>query len=122
MSERAGTSRREVGERGEELAASWYRVRGYQVLDRNWRCPEGELDLVLRRQGTVVFCEVRTRTTDRFGSGAESVSFHKRRRVRHLAVRWLAAGGARRLGGAVDIRFDVVSITGGELEVTEAAF
>jgi putative endonuclease len=71
---------------------------------------------------TVAFCEVKTRTTDRFGSGAESVLEAKQRRIRRLAARWLseltpASGRAR-----VDVRFDVVSITAGRIEVIEDAF
>jgi putative endonuclease len=70
----------------------------------------------------VAFCEVKTRSSDRFGTGAESVLEAKQRRIRRLAARWLgeltpASGRAR-----VDVRFDVVSITGGRLEVIEDAF
>ena len=76
----------------------------------------------MRLGKTVAFCEVKTRTTDRFGSGAESVLEAKQRRIRRLAARWLseltpASGRAR-----VDVRFDVVSITAGRIEVIEDAF
>jgi putative endonuclease len=122
VTERAGSSRRDLGRHGENVAARWYVEHGYQVLDRNWRCRDGELDLILCRGHTVVFCEVKTRTTDRFGTGLESVSPAKCRRIRRLAGRWLSEGGSRRLGGAVDVRFDVASLTAGILEVTEDAF
>jgi putative endonuclease len=124
VTERAGTSRRDTGRYGEDVTARWYVDHGYELLDRNWRCREGELDLVVRRGRTAVFCEVKTRTTDRFGTGAESVSPAKCRRIRRLAGRWLAEGGSRRLGlgGAVEVRFDVASLTAGILEVTEDAF
>jgi putative endonuclease len=124
VTERAGTSRRDTGRHGEDVTARWYVDHGYELLDRNWRCRDGELDLVVRRGRTVVFCEVKTRTTDRFGSGSESVSPAKCRRIRRLAGRWLAEGGARRMGrgGAVDVRFDVASLTAGILEVIEDAF
>ena len=120
-------SRRAIGSRGEEVAARWYLDNGYRILDRNWRCREGELDLVLCRHRTVVFCEVKTRTTDRFGTGAESVSPAKQRRIRRLAGRWLAQAdpglvGSDPVGRTSDVRFDVASLTAGLLEIVEGAF
>ena len=114
--------RRTLGARGEDLAARWYEEQGYEVLERNWRRREGEVDLIVRRGATVVFCEVKTRSSDRFGTGAESVLPAKQRRIRRLASRWLseltpAAGRAR-----VEVRFDVVSITSGAVDVIEDAF
>jgi putative endonuclease len=111
-----------LGAQGESLAARWYEARGYEIIDRNWRRREGEIDLIVRQRTTVVFCEVKTRSSDRLGSGAESVLPAKQRRIRRLAARWLseltpASGRAR-----VDVRFDVVSITGGQIEVIEGAF
>ncbi len=114
--------RRALGAEGEDLAVRWYEAHGYEILERNWRRREGEVDLVVRRGATVVFCEVKTRSTDRFGTGAESVLPAKQRRIRRLAARWLseltpAVGRAR-----VELRFDVVSITAGQVEVIEEAF
>jgi putative endonuclease len=119
----AGPDRRSaLGRDGEDVAAAWYEDAGYEVIDRNWRRREGEVDLIVRRDRTVVFCEVKTRTSDRFGTGAESVLEAKQRRIRRLASRWLSeltpASGRSR----VDVRFDVVSITAGEVEVIEDAF
>ena len=117
--------RLDLGARGEELAVAWYTSRGYAVLARNWRCREGELDLVASRGGCVVFCEVKTRTGTVFGLPAEAVTAEKQRRLRRLATRWL---GARRPSvGFSDVRFDVACVTlrpGTEpsLEVIEAAF
>ncbi len=122
MTSGAGASRRATGRRGEELAARWYVEHGFEIVDRNWRRREGELDLVARRAGTVVFCEVKTRTTDRFGTGAESVPPVKRRRIRRLAARWLAETRDRRPDGRLEIRFDVASVTAGVLEVIPDAF
>jgi putative endonuclease len=111
-----------LGAGGEDRAAAWYEDHGYEVLERNWRRREGEVDLIVRSGRTVVFCEVKTRSTDRFGTGAEAVLPAKQRRIRRLAARWLseltpASGRAR-----VEVRFDVVSITAGTLEVVEDAF
>jgi len=123
---RSGTAdadrRRALGQAGEDLASRWYEDHGYEVLDRNWQRREGEVDLIVRRGATVVFCEVKTRSSDRFGTGAESVLEAKQRRIRRLASRWLseltpAVGRAR-----VVVRFDVVSITAGHIEVIENAF
>jgi putative endonuclease len=111
-------ARRALGVEGEARAAAWYEDRGYAVLHRNWRCREGELDLVVRRRRELVFVEVKTRRTDRFGSPAEAVTPDKQRRLRALAARYLAATGER----AGHLRFDVVSILAGRLEVIEAAF
>ena len=118
-----GVDRRQaLGAAGEDAAAAWYEGRGYEVLERNWRRREGEVDLIARQGRTVVFCEVKARTSDRFGTGAEAVLAPKQRRIRRLAARWLseltpAAGRSR-----VDVRFDVVSVTAGEVEVIEDAF
>jgi putative endonuclease len=132
---------RELGARGERLAAEWYATRGYQVVARNWRCRDGELDLVVARPGELVFCEVKTRSSDRFGVPAEAVTPAKQRRLRLLAARFLAAGGAAGATGAVGatgaagatgavagsgggrrLRFDVVAVTGDRVEVIDAAF
>jgi putative endonuclease len=110
-------ARRALGAAGEDRAADWYRRRGYTVLARNWRCREGELDLVVRRGRVLVFVEVKTRRSDRFGVPAEAVTPTKQRRLRTLARRYLADTGERG-----SLRFDVVSILAGRIEVIEAAF
>ena len=117
--------RLDLGARGEDLAAAWYTGRGYTVLGRNWRCREGELDLVVARERCVVFCEVKTRTGAGFGIPAEAVTAEKRRRLRRLAARWL--GEQPPSGGFADVRFDVASVmlragAAAEVEVIEAAF
>ena len=97
-----------LGRYGEQLAAQHLCSAGMTVLARNWRCPQGELDLVLRdTDGTVVFCEVKTRSGTGFGEPSEAVGRTKARRLRALACRWLLE---HRPPGAVEIRFDVVSI------------
>jgi putative endonuclease len=111
-------ARRALGQAGEDRAAAWYRAHGYEVHDRNWRCRDGELDLVVSRARTLVFVEVKTRRTDRFGIPAEAITPAKQRRLRDLARRYLEATGAR----PAALRFDVVSILGGQLEVLTAAF
>ena len=98
----------ELGRWGEDLAAQHVAAAGAQVLARNWRCREGELDLVaLEPDGTVVFVEVKTRSGTGFGEPAEAVGPVKARRVRLLACRWLAE---HRPAGAGGLRFDVVAV------------
>lgn len=99
--------RRELGDRGEALVADWYAAAGYAVLERNWRCREGELDLVAAGPSVLVFCEVKTRRGHAFGQPFEAVTAAKQRRIRGLAARWLA----ERRVGAPRIRFDVASVT-----------
>src|SRR5262245_15352113 len=117
-SDRVTQVRRSLGASGEEAVAEWYVARGYEVVARNWRCKDGELDLIVRQGRTFVFCEVKTRTSDLFGVPAESVNRQKQVRVRHLAARWLEDAPMRPIG----IRFDVASVLAGEIEVLEGAF
>jgi putative endonuclease len=110
--------RQQRGARGEAAAASWYQARGYEVLARNWRCREGELDLVLRSGRTYVFCEVKARASAAFGAPVEAVTASKQARIRRLAARWLQESGAR----PAAVRFDVASVLGRRLDVVEQAF
>ena len=97
-----------LGRWGEDLAVQHLEATGAQVLARNWRCREGELDVVaLERDGTLVFCEVKTRSGSGFGEPAEAVGQVKARRLRVLAARWLADC---RPPGPHELRFDVVSV------------
>ena len=115
-----------LGAAGEAAVAQWYERRGLEVLDRNWRCPSGEIDLILNvvdGRACVVFCEVKTRTGSRHGIGAEAVDHRKRRRLRQLAAAWLAA---HPMVGTRDVRFDVASVDwdgrGFAIRVIESAF
>jgi putative endonuclease len=113
------------GTEGEQLAAEWYAARGYRIVARNWRCPEGELDLVAARSGELVFCEVKARTTARYGVPAEAVTLAKQRRVRVLAARFLDAHGpvvTATAGPGAARRFDVAAVLRGEITVIEAAY
>ncbi|MGI9093754.1 MAG: YraN family protein [Mycobacteriales bacterium] len=95
-----------VGAYGEQVAARHLQDVGMRVLDRNWRCPEGEIDLVLADGEVVVFCEVKTRSSLDYGDPAEAVVGRKAARLRRLGLRWLAAqGDAWR-----PVRFDVVTV------------
>ncbi|MFV0256883.1 MAG: YraN family protein [Acidimicrobiales bacterium] len=105
-----------IGRAGEDAAAAWYEARGYRIVDRNWRSPRGELDLVVGCADLIVFCEVKTRRSDRYGTPAEAVDARKQAQVRRLAREWLATSEHhyRRL------RFDMAAVDGrGHVEVIE---
>ena len=95
-----------VGAYGERVAVRYLIDQGMVLLDRNWRCRSGELDAVLREGDTVVFAEIKTRRSGRFGTPAEAVVRAKVHRLRHLATLWLAQSNAR----PPKVRFDVVSV------------
>jgi putative endonuclease len=102
---------------GEAAAASLYRGLGFRVVDRNYRAGRGEIDLVVRRGDTLVFVEVKTRRSDRWGLPAEAVGAAKQAQLKRLAAAWLG----EHKPGYVEVRFDVVSVivrAGREAEVT----
>jgi putative endonuclease len=97
-------SRRALGAYGEELAARMLTTElGMVLLDRNWRCPEGELDLVLRDGDVLVACEVKTRRGDGCGSPHEAVGDAKLDRLHRLVWRWAEERGIRPAGTRVDL-------------------
>jgi putative endonuclease len=95
-----------VGSYGERVAARALCAAGMTLLDRNWRDRAGELDIVARDGFVIVFCEVKTRRGDAFGSPGEAVGPAKQRRLRRLAAAWLAAHP----GVRGEVRFDVVEV------------
>jgi putative endonuclease len=124
---RGPPDRRALGQRGEDVAAAFLTDRGLVVLDRNWRCREGELDLVAAAGDRLVVAEVKTRSGTGFGVPAEAVTARKAARIRRLAQRWLAARHAAGGSGFAEVRFDVLAVlvTGGDaprVEHYEGAF
>jgi putative endonuclease len=97
---------RELGERGEELAVRYLIKKKYRILARNWRDRGGEIDIIARDRGTLVFVEVKTRASDSFAQPVESVGYHKQDKLRHLAERYIA----RQDLADCQARFDVISI------------
>jgi putative endonuclease len=94
-----------VGAFGEEATLELYRSQGFDLLERNWRCSAGEVDLILGRDDLVVFCEVKTRRSSGLGGGYEAVTHRKERKLRALAEIYLRPRPAAR-----SIRFDVASV------------
>jgi putative endonuclease len=95
-----------VGRYGEDVAVRHLTDAGLEIVDRNWRCPEGEIDIVARERDVLVICEVKTRSSVLFGLPAEAVTHRKQDRMRRLAYLWLSQHSAR----APEVRFDVVSV------------
>jgi putative endonuclease len=96
----------ELGRRGEDLAVQYLERRGLVVLSRNWRCRDGEIDVVATQRGRLVVCEVKTRSGTRFGEPAEAVTTRKAARIRRVTQAWLAAHHVR----WCEIRFDVLAV------------
>lgn len=96
-----------VGEYGERLAARTLAEAGWTVVDRNWRCARGEIDIVAIDGDVLVAVEVKTRRSDAFGGPLEAVTPRKAARLRGLVAQWLADHG----GGFAGVRVDLVAIT-----------
>ena len=117
------TSPQALGVLGEELAYHELRRRSYKVLLRNYECVLGEIDLIAKHQGFLVFVEVRTRSTEEMGTPAESVTREKRRQILKVAKYYLNRYGIQ----DVPCRFDVVGVLlmpnrEPEIDVIESAF
>jgi len=97
---------RNLGRSGEAVAAKYYRQRGYILLNHNYRTRLGELDLVLYKEGLLVFAEVKTRTTVGSIAPADAVNFHKRQRLIQAARQYLRHSPY----ADAPIRFDVVEV------------
>jgi putative endonuclease len=117
MTTRTTLTRAEIGALGEQLAAEHLTSLGLRIVARNWRCRWGELDLIAADSAarTVVFVEVKTRTTDRFGGVAQAVTHQKVRRLRRLAGLWLAG----QHGGWAAVRIDVIGVRIGRRRTPE---
>jgi len=95
-----------VGRYGEDVAVRHLTDAGLEIVARNWRCAEGEIDIVARERGALVICEVKTRSSVRFGLPAEAITRAKADRLRRLAYLWLQDHPAH----GAEVRFDVVSV------------
>lgn len=95
-----------LGTYGEGLAERHLRAIGMVVLERNWRCEIGEVDLVLREGDVLVVCEVKTRSSDAYGSPHEAITEVKAARLRRLAARWVSEHAVR----PREVRIDLVAV------------
>lgn len=99
--------RASLGRRGERLAARFLKRKGYRILNRNWRCPVGEIDLVCADGDALVFVEVKSRTEDDFLPPEAGVGWRKRKKLERLALYYMSARGLE----GIDWRVDAVSVT-----------
>ncbi len=95
-----------VGTKGEQLAVKFLKKKGYKILQRNYRRRSGEIDIVCYDHGTIVFVEVKTRYSDKYGPPELSVTEAKKRQIVKIALQYIAE---KKIEG-IDLRFDVVSI------------
>jgi putative endonuclease len=95
-----------LGKYGEQLAAEHLEAAGLVLIQRNWRCRHGELDIVARDGDVLVICEVKARSSTAFGTPAEAVDWRKAARLRRLAALWLQESTER----FESIRFDIVAV------------
>jgi putative endonuclease len=105
-----------LGKSGEKKAASYLKKKGYQILHMNYRCRFGEIDIIAKQGDTVVFVEVKTRSSDKYGLGYESVTASKQEKLLKTTQFFFAENGES------PARFDVISIDGKEVSHIENAF
>lgn len=111
-------NKRRIGSKYEREAGIFLEKQGYQVLEYNYRCRTGEIDLIAKENECLVFCEVKYRADNRNGSPLEAVGEQKRKRIFRCALHYLATKG----GWEMPCRFDVVGITGEEFCLVKNAF
>lgn len=104
-----------IGKYGEDLAASFLKDRGYSVIERNWRCSIGEIDLIARNKNFLVFVEVKTRNGSGFGHPFEAITAKKVLRMRRLSAKWVADHNLQEL----NLRLDAIAvlISGGKVSI-----
>lgn len=100
----------ELGVRGERLAVAHLEGAGYAIVERNWRCPQGEIDVVAMDGDETVFVEVKTRSSVRFGHPLEAITVQKLARLRRLAAAWCAAHPPGHPGDHDRIRIDAIAV------------
>lgn len=103
MTETTAAARMALGQYGEKVAARHLVEKGLVLLERNWRCDEGEIDLVLRDGATLVVCEVKTRTSLEVGTPHEAITDAKLARLKRLGERWALERGVSPEGTRVDL-------------------
>lgn len=116
-------NKREIGAKYEDVAVKYLIDRGYEILEKNYRCRYGEIDIIARHKvGNdifIVFIEVKYRNSERIGSPFEAVDYRKQMIIRKVSEHFLINNGYKEMPR---VRYDVVGITGGKIELIENAF
>jgi len=107
-----------LGRRGEEISVEFLRKQGYKIMDRNYRCPQGEIDIVAKDKDVLCFVEVKTRRTEKYGLPAEAVNCHKQEKLARVALTYLKEKNISQQ----ELRFDVVSVYPDRIEIMKDAF
>lgn len=102
----------DLGRAGEDRAAAHLVASGYRIVERNWRCDQGELDIVADRDGVLAVVEVKTRTSEAFGHPFEAIDARKAARLWRLAMAWIAAHPDAARGRR--LRIDVIAVVGAD--------
>jgi len=96
----------DLGKHGEDLAVHYLLSHGFELIERNWRCSQGEIDVIARHDDAVVFVEVKTRSSTAYGHPFEAITFSKMARMRRLAAAWCEQATSR----PADIRIDAIAV------------
>jgi putative endonuclease len=118
--ERRESSPREIGSYGERVALDFLRQQGYRVLEKNYRCCLGEIDFITEDKNTLVFIEIKFRQNKTYGLPQEAVTYHKQKQIIRVALHYLKKKNI--VHSRPLIRFDVVSISPGKIELIKDAF
>lgn len=102
----------ELGKFGEEIAAKYLSMSGYEILEKNFRCRVGEVDLIVRKDDVLVFIEVKTRTSDSFGLPSQAVDSKKQSHIKKVAGVYLLSNNFRQY----DVRYDVFELYCNQIE------
>jgi putative endonuclease len=110
-----------TGKEGEKIAAAFLKKNGYQIIEKNYRCPLGEIDIIAREKGELVFVEVKTRRSSELGYPEQAVGINKQKKMSQLALWYLQKKDAD-----MEARFDVVAVSispsGNEIRLIKNAF
>ena len=111
-------NRREwIGKEGERIACEYLRAHGYALIERNWRCPFGEIDIIARDGDTLVFVEVKRRSRSGYGGAEGALTIHKQRRIVAAARMYISQSQSD-----LPVRFDLVAIEEGRMTLLKGAF
>lgn len=119
---RSGSSNTEKGKKGEDIAVACLQKKGYRIIERNYRCLYGEIDIIAMDAGEIIFVEVKSRKSDQFGSPEEAVGIIKQRKISKAALTYLQEQGL----ADHNARFDIVTVRfmpqGNRVKIIKGAF